>query len=98
RGSPRSRRGRTLRARGSRRGSVGCRSLQSTEYSQPVPEKPRGEELLAHVLLARAAELLAELRLAKYLQRPLGALLGGGDEEAGLPVLHLQRDAAHVAA
>ena len=48
--------------------------------------------------LPRAAELLAELGLAQDPQRAVGALLGRGDEEARLAVLHLKRDAAHVAA
>ena len=43
-------------------------------------------------------EPLAEIGLAQDPQRALGALLGRGDEEAGLAVLHLERDAAHVAA
>src|SRR3954453_18534210 len=73
-------------------------SLQSLEDPQPVAQQPRREEVLAHVLLAGAAELLAELRLLEDPQRAIGALLGGGHEVAGLSVLHLQRDAAHVAA
>ncbi len=52
----------------------------------------------AHVLLAAPAEPLAQVGLAQDAQRAVGALVGGRDEEAGLAVLHLERDAAHVAA
>src|SRR3954466_6659375 len=44
------------------------RSLQSLEDPQPVAQEPRREEVLAHVLLAGAAELLAEIGLAQDLQ------------------------------
>src|SRR3954447_14973246 len=54
--------------------------------------------MLADVLLARAPELLAEVRLAQDLERAIGALLGRADEVAGGAVLHLKRDAADVSA
>src|SRR3954467_14509872 len=82
--------------RGSRPGSVGCRSRQSTEYSQPVAEQSRSEELLAYVLLAGTPELLAELGLAKYLEGAVRALLGGRDQVTGLAALPLRGDAPHV--
>ena len=49
---------------------------QIFEDPQPVAQQARREEVLAHVLLAGAAELLAELGLAQDLECALGALLG----------------------
>src|SRR5689334_22803173 len=69
-----------------------------SEDAEPVAQEPRREEVLAHVLLAGAAELLAELGLLEDPQRPVGAVLGARHEVAGLAVLHLERDPAHVTA
>src|SRR5690349_12710627 len=52
----------------------------------------------AHVFLAGARQALPELGLTEDLERALRALLGRGHEEAGLAVLHLQRNAADVSA
>ena len=91
---------RTWPGRGSRRGRGRspwfiCASWKILSQSR----SRRGvRKCCAHVLLARAPEPLAEVGLAQDAQRALGALLGRGDEEAGLAVLHLERDAADVAA
>src|SRR3954451_19012831 len=50
------------------------------------------------MFLAAAAELLAESGVLEDLERMPSAVLGGGDEVAGLPVRHLERDPADVAA
>src|SRR3954447_4989320 len=78
--------------------SGGSPLTKPPEDAQPVAQQPRCEEVLADVLLAGAAEGLAELRLPEDAQRPLGALLRARDQVAGLPVLDLERDAADVAA
>src|SRR5437764_4297455 len=67
------------------------------EDPQPVAQEAGHEEVRAHVLLAVAAERLAQRRVPEDLQRPLRRLLDGGDEVAGLAVGDLQRDAADVA-
>src|SRR4051812_2658740 len=73
-------------------------SLKALEDPQPVAQQPRCQEVLADVFLAGAPELLAEVGLAQDPQCAVGALLGRRHEVAGRPVLHLQRDAADVAA
>ena len=65
---------------------------------QVVAQVARHEEVLAHVLLAAAPERLAERGVLEDVERALGALLDVVDEVAGDAVLHLQRDAADVAA
>src|SRR3954454_16136310 len=85
--------------RGWRRAGAARRPLlELPEDAEPVAQQARREEVLAHVLLAGAAELLAELGLLEDAQGAVGALVGRPHEEAGAPVLHLERDAAHVAA
>src|SRR3954447_2265375 len=49
---------------------------QPPEDAEPVAQQARREEVLAHVLLAGATELLAELGLLENPQRPVGAVLG----------------------
>src|SRR3954454_6524989 len=71
---------------------------QAPEDPEPVAQEPGGQEVLADVLLAGAAELLAELGLLQDAQRAVGAGVGVRHEEAGPAVLHLERDATDVAA
>src|SRR3954447_20679327 len=78
--------------------SSGSAATKPLEDAEPVAQQPRGEEVLAHVLLAGTAELLAEVRVLEDAERAVGAVLGVRHEVAGLAVLHLERDAAHVAA
>src|SRR4051794_41568627 len=87
------------RGRGWRQGKGACLgSSHLLEDTQPVAQEPWREEVLAHVLLPCAPQLLAEVGVAQELECALGALLGGRHEVAGRAVLHLERDAPYVAA
>ena len=70
---------------------------QRVEQRQPVAQQARAEEMLAGVLLAAAAEALAQLGIGEHLGAAQRALLAGVDQEPGLAVLDLERNAADVA-
>src|SRR5215207_8881593 len=72
-------------------------AVDVVDQLQPVAQQARRQEHAAGVLLALAAELLAELRGAEDVQAALGALVRRVDEEAADAVLDLQRNAADVA-
>src|SRR5690349_3609305 len=73
-------------------------SVEPVQQVEPVAQQARREELAAGVLLAFAAERLAQPRVLEDLEAAFRALLGGIDKEAGDAVFDLQRNAADVAA
>src|SRR3954452_3944444 len=60
--------------------------IQVGEDAQPVEQQARRKEALSGPLLARAAQLPAELGVLQDLGRPLGRLVRRGVEVAVLPV------------
>src|SRR5213079_1961908 len=72
-------------------------AVDVVEQLQPVAQQPRRQEHPPGVLLALAAELLAQLRVTEDLQAALGTLRRGVDEEAADAVFDLQRNPADVA-
>src|SRR6476661_1176807 len=72
--------------------------VEVRQQPEPVAQQARREELATGVLLAGAAQPLAQLRVGEDLEAALGALRGRVDQEAALAVGDLQRDAPDVAA
>src|SRR5438874_13840552 len=67
------------------------RFVQLVEDEQIVAQVARHQKVRAHVLLAAAAEELAQGGVFEHVQRALGALLGARDQKPGDRVLDLQR-------
>src|ERR1700709_291327 len=66
-------------------GEPGGSGVEVGQQPEPVAQQPRREELAAGVLLAGAAEALAQLRVGQDLEAALGGLRRGVDEGAGPP-------------
>src|SRR2546426_348877 len=78
--------------------SGSARGLQVGEDSQVFPQVPRNQEVTADPLPPRQPHRLPLCRIAKQLDRPIGALLDAGDEVAMSTVLDLQPDSRDVEA